>query len=94
MITLRSILFLVGALAITVPFGFIVPAGRLFGRHGAFHAARTYTVVMLRWVELSLGITCEVSGWEQVPKEPAVIMSKHQSAWETIFIEARFPPQS
>ncbi len=94
MTTLRSILFLLGAIAITVPFGVVVPSARLFGRRGPFAAARAYTDVMLRWVEVSLGITCEVSGWEQVPKEPAIIMSKHQSAWETIFIESRFPAQS
>ena len=48
---------------------------------------------MLKWVEWSLGITCEVEGWEHVPREPAIIMAKHQSAWETLFMESRFPPQ-
>lgn len=93
MTTLRSVVFLLGALAVTVPFGFLVPMGRLFGRHLPFTLASTYTEVMLKWVEWSLRITCEVKGWENVPKSPAVIMSKHQSAWETIFIESRFPPQ-
>ena len=93
MTTLRSVLFLLGALAITVPFGFLVPLGRLFGTEPPFTLARLYTKVMLRWVELSCGITYEVSGWEHVPKSPAVIMSKHQSAWETIFIESAFPSQ-
>jgi 1-acyl-sn-glycerol-3-phosphate acyltransferase len=34
-----------------------------------------------------------VTGWEHVPESPVVIMSKHQSAWETIFIESAFPSQ-
>jgi 1-acyl-sn-glycerol-3-phosphate acyltransferase len=93
MTTLRSVLFLLGALVVTPVFGLIVPAGRLFGKRPPFALARAYTQVMLKWVEWSLGITCEVSGWENVPKSTAVIMSKHQSAWETIFIESRFPPQ-
>jgi 1-acyl-sn-glycerol-3-phosphate acyltransferase len=93
MTTLSSVLFLLGAIAITVPFGFLVPLGRLAGRLGPFGVARRYAAVMVKWVELSLGITYEVSGWENVPKTPVVIMSKHQSAWETIFIESRFPPQ-
>jgi 1-acyl-sn-glycerol-3-phosphate acyltransferase len=93
MITLRSVLFLLGALAITAPFGCLVPLGRLFGTEPPFTLARLYTQVMLRWVELSCGITYEVSGWEHVPKSPAVIMAKHQSAWETIFIESAFPSQ-
>jgi 1-acyl-sn-glycerol-3-phosphate acyltransferase len=48
---------------------------------------------MLRWVEISCGIRYEVTGWENVPKTPVVIMAKHQSAWETIFIESAFPSQ-
>jgi 1-acyl-sn-glycerol-3-phosphate acyltransferase len=93
MTTLRSVLFLLGALAITAPFGFLVPLGRLFGTEPPFTLARLYTQTMLRWVEISCGITYEVTGWENVPKSPAVIMSKHQSAWETIFIESSFPSQ-
>jgi 1-acyl-sn-glycerol-3-phosphate acyltransferase len=93
MTTLRSVLFLVGAVLITVPFGILVPAGRIFGSEPPFTLARLYTKVMLRWVEISCGITYEVTGWEHVPKTPVIIMSKHQSAWETIFIESAFPSQ-
>lgn len=93
MTTLRSVLFLIGALAITVPFGFLVPLGRVFGSEPPFTLARAYTQVMLKWVEVSCGITYQVSGWENVPKSPVIIMSKHQSAWETIFIESAFPSQ-
>ena len=93
MTTLRSVLFLVGALLITVPFGFAVPLARIFGTEAPFTTARCYTKVMLWWVEASCGIRYEVEGWEHVPKTPAVIMAKHQSAWETIWIESAFPSQ-
>ena len=93
MTTLRSIVFLVGALLLTAPYGVFVPAGRLFHRRGSFIVARHYTRVMLKWVQASLGIRYEVSGWENVPKTPTVIMAKHQSAWETIFLESQFPDQ-
>jgi 1-acyl-sn-glycerol-3-phosphate acyltransferase len=93
MTELRSLLFLLGALLITAPFGILVPAGRLFGSEPPFTLARLYTKVMLRWIEISCGITYQVTGWEHVPKTPVIIMSKHQSAWETIFIESAFPSQ-
>jgi 1-acyl-sn-glycerol-3-phosphate acyltransferase len=93
MTTLRSVIFLVGAIAITVPFGFFVPLGLLFGRRGPFAVAQTYARVMLTWIEWSLGITCEVRGWEHIPSSPAVVMSKHQSAWETLLLEGRLPYQ-
>jgi 1-acyl-sn-glycerol-3-phosphate acyltransferase len=93
MTTLRSLLFLVGALVVTAPFGVAVPLGRVFGARMPFVLARTYTRVMLKWAEWSLGIRYEVRGWEHVPAAPAIIMAKHQSAWETLFLEAKFPDQ-
>jgi 1-acyl-sn-glycerol-3-phosphate acyltransferase len=93
MTTLRSALFLLGALVVTPVFGVLVPIGGLVHRRAAFFLASTYTRWMLRWVEWSCGISCEVHGWENVPSHPVVLMAKHQSAWETLFIESRFPPQ-
>ena len=93
MTTLRSVLFLLGAVVVTSFYGVLVPASRVVGRRAPFATARAYTTVMLRWVEMSCGIRYEVRGWENVPKGPAIIMSKHQSAWETLFIESRFPDQ-
>jgi 1-acyl-sn-glycerol-3-phosphate acyltransferase len=93
MTTLRSVFFLVVSVLVTGVFGILVPLGYVAGMRGACWVASTYTKVMLKWVELSLGISYEVSGWENVPQGPAVVMAKHQSAWETLFMEARFPAQ-
>jgi len=93
MTTLRSIVFLAGSLAITAVFGFLVPGGMVVGFRGAAWMARTYTRIMLKWVEWSLGIHYDVKGWENVPRHPVIVMAKHQSAWETLFMEASFPAQ-
>lgn len=93
MTTLRSALFLVGSLVVTAIFGVLVPLGGMVRRRYAFAIASTYARCILRWVDWCCGISYEVQGWENLPAHPVVVMSKHQSAWETIFIEARFPPQ-
>lgn len=93
MTTLRSVVFLALSVPITAVYGILVPIGGLFGWRAGQFFAQGYTRVMMRWVEISLGITCEVEGWENVPKHPVVLMAKHQSAWETLFMESRFPPQ-
>jgi len=90
---LRSIAFLVGGVAITSVYGILVPLGGLFGWRSGCAVAQSYATVMLKWIEWSLAITCEVEGWENVPDHPVVAMAKHQSAWETLFMESRFPPQ-
>lgn len=38
-----------------------------------------------------LGIKWQVIGKENLPDRPAVILSKHQSAWETMFLVSHFP---
>jgi 1-acyl-sn-glycerol-3-phosphate acyltransferase len=39
------------------------------------------------------GIRMEVRGAENIPKEPCIVLCKHQSAWETIALQKVFPPQ-
>ena len=41
-----------------------------------------------------LGIRYEVKGAENVPDQPCVIQSNHQSTWETFFLSAYFEPLS
>jgi len=91
--TLRSALFLALAVLVTAPFGILVPLGRLAGKRMPFRVARLYARTMLWCARASLGIGYEVRGWEHVPSSPVVVMSKHQSAWETLFLEALFPDQ-
>ena len=93
MTALRSALFLVGASIITAFFGILVSLGGLFGYGPASLFARWYCRSMLKWAEWSCGIRYRVIGHENVPTFPVVIMAKHQSAWETLFMEGTFPPQ-
>jgi 1-acyl-sn-glycerol-3-phosphate acyltransferase len=90
---LRSLLFLLGAVPVTAVFGVAVPASGVFGHRAALWMAREWARWILKWAEWSCGIRYEVRGLEHVPTTPAVIMAKHQSAWETLFIEATFPYQ-
>ena len=53
-------------------------------------ACASWVYVGMRYI---LGIDCEVIGQENIPETPCVILSKHQSAWETIaFNWIFFPP--
>lgn len=38
-------------------------------------------------------IRMEVRGAENIPQEPCIVLSKHQSAWETFALQTVFPPQ-
>lgn len=46
------------------------------------------------WLKLTCGLTHSVEGRENIPNQPCVILSKHQSAWETIAFQTIFPAQA
>lgn len=45
-------------------------------------------------VRVFLGIRFKVTGAENIPEQPCVILSNHQSTWETFFLSAYFQPLS
>lgn len=46
------------------------------------------------WLRLCCRIDFVVSGLENLPEQPSVVVSNHQSAWETIIFQKIFPTQS
>lgn len=48
---------------------------------------------MIWWLRITCGIRHEVTGLENLPDTPSIILSKHQSAWETLAFQAIFPTQ-
>jgi 1-acyl-sn-glycerol-3-phosphate acyltransferase len=93
MTALRSALFIAGGLIVTPFYGVAVTVLGLISFHAAFNAAAQWARVILWLARICCGIRHEVSGLEHVPDFPVVIMAKHQSAWETLFMEANLPPQ-
>lgn len=43
-------------------------------------------------IRVLIRIDYQVTGLEHIPKQPCVILSNHQSAWETFFITGSFEP--
>jgi 1-acyl-sn-glycerol-3-phosphate acyltransferase len=58
-----------------------------------FRIITGWSRLVIRLAEALLGIRYRVSGREHLPDRPAVILSKHQSAWETLAFQLIFPPQ-
>lgn len=45
------------------------------------------------WLRVTCGLRFEVQGREHLPTGAAIILAKHQSAWETLAFQVIFPPQ-
>ena len=93
MLFLRSVLFFLGQ-AITAPIftliAFIALPLNPVTRNVLISGwARS----MIWWLRITCNIRHEVTGLENLPKTPSIILSKHQSAWETLAFQAIFPTQ-
>jgi len=93
MLLLRSALFFLGQ-AITAPIFTIIaflalPLNPVTRNVLISGWARS----MIWWLRITCNIRHEVSGLENLPATPSIILSKHQSAWETLAFQAIFPTQ-
>lgn len=85
---LRSSLFLLWAVVQTVIMApFIVLLALTIGPQTAYRLVRLWRQIFLFAVRWILGIRTVVLGQENMPKTAAVLLSKHQSAWETVALQ-------
>jgi len=93
MLALRSTLFALFQAALTIPFSFIALATFPFGFNTRYRVITLWTRLVLRAAEGICGIRYQVLGAERLPASPFIVLSKHQSAWETLAFQLIFPPQ-
>jgi 1-acyl-sn-glycerol-3-phosphate acyltransferase len=89
---LRSLLFSILVLLVTVPYG-LSPLLLPLSPHLRHRIVSSWTHIVMFLVRVVLGIRFRVIGAENIPKTPGVILCKHQSAWETMGLQLIFPPQ-
>ena len=94
--TLRSLLFYGGYAAVTIFWGTL---GTLVGWLIPYRARFQFIIgcwtrFCLWWLKITCGITHRVQGLENLPIEPCIILSRHESTWETLFLQTLFAPQA
>jgi len=93
MLWIRSLLFYLGVLVLTPVFSIL--AILLFPVKNVTRSriASCWAYCILFWLKLTCNLGVSVKGKEHIPNHPSIILSKHQSAWETIALQTIFPPQ-
>jgi 1-acyl-sn-glycerol-3-phosphate acyltransferase len=89
---LRSALFLFLAVLITVPAGLFVTFSAVLPMRGRFRIIAAWRALFMALCARVLGLDYRIVGRENIPAVPSVILSKHQSAWETVGLQEIFPP--
>jgi 1-acyl-sn-glycerol-3-phosphate acyltransferase len=90
---LRSLIFLLLQIIITPVFAMLALLSFPFSPLTRYRIISQWAKLMLPLLQLVCGIRHEVRGIENIPREPCIVMCKHQSAWETLALQKIFPPQ-
>jgi len=93
MTVLRSALFALALVLVTPPYAIIALASFPLPRMARYRLISAWSRLVLRLARVLCGIRWRVEGRRHLPDEPAVILSQHQSAWETLTYQEIFPPQ-
>ncbi|MFW6092381.1 MAG: lysophospholipid acyltransferase family protein [Pseudomonadota bacterium] len=93
---LRAAAFYVGYTLATVVWGTLsVLVGWLLPYRWRFRfIIGCWTWFCLAWLRLTCGIRQRVTGRENLPEDPCIVMARHESTWETLFLQRLFSPQA
>lgn len=93
LIFLRSLLFTLGQWLFTLIFSLF--AILTFPLHPItrYRIISLWARSMLWWLRITCDVRYRIIGRENIPDHPSIILSKHQSAWETLAFQQIFPPQ-
>jgi len=93
MILLRSSLYFACLVVITVVIAVvIVTAGLLLPFKQRSQLANAWGMANLWLLSNICGLDYEIKGLENIPENGCIILSKHQSAWETMALRGLLPP--
>jgi 1-acyl-sn-glycerol-3-phosphate acyltransferase len=91
---IRSLVFAVLQTALTILFSAVALFSFPFSAHTRYRLITGYNRIVIGLARTVLGIRYVVEGIENLPDRPAIILAKHQSAWETVAFLFLFPPVS
>lgn len=92
-VVLRSTLFALFQAVITPPYAIVALLTFPLPPLARYRVISLWARSMVVAARVICGIRYRVTGAEHIPREPCIILSKHQSAWETLAFQRIFPPQ-
>jgi 1-acyl-sn-glycerol-3-phosphate acyltransferase len=91
---IRSIVFALAQAVFTLAYALVSPFILPFGQQTRNRVLAGFAPGMLWLLKVICGIRMEVRGLENIPKRACVVLSKHQSAWETLALQLVLPPHA
>ena len=90
---IRASLFFVGYAGLTFLISVLAMATFwILPPKATFYLFATWCRLVLAWLRITSGISYQIEGLQQIPDHPVIVLSNHQSTWETIFLYQLFTP--
>ena len=93
MLILRSLLFYIGQIISTILIAPISIIAFPLDFKKRYYLITRWAVFNLWWLKICCNVTYEIKGKDNIPGKPCIVMSKHQSAFETLALQQIFIPQ-
>ena len=90
---LRSIVFEAVRAALTVVFAVLSMLTFPFETRTRYRIITAWSHLIIAAARVICGVNYRLTGKENLPSEPCIVLSKHQSAWETLAYQVLLPPQ-
>ena len=94
MLLLRSLFYFVGSIISLILISFI----SLFLVFTSYHTRQKFisqwAIFCIWWLKITVNIKTKVIGQENILHSPCIIISNHQSTWETLAFQCIFPPHT
>jgi 1-acyl-sn-glycerol-3-phosphate acyltransferase len=96
LLSARAVGFYLGYVVLTVAWGSLsVLVAWMFSYRFRFQfVIGCWTRMVLFWLRICCGIRVRIEGGENLPDTPCIVFVKHESTWETLFIQTLFVPQA
>lgn len=91
---IRSIIFALAQAVYTLSYALLSPLIFPFSQHARHRLLSGFAPGILWLLKVICGIRMEVRGLENIPEQACVVLSKHQSAWETLSLQLVLPPHA
>src|SRR5687768_9817902 len=88
---LRSLLLILLVIPLTIIWACICMLAAALPYNQRYWVTGRWNVMVIWLAKVICGIRYRVVGLENLPDEPVILLSKHQSAWETIFYVIAMP---
>jgi 1-acyl-sn-glycerol-3-phosphate acyltransferase len=93
MLILRATIYALFLLITVIPYAFACLLWSPLPLHWRYKLTMGWPQLAAWGAKVICGIRWQVQGTENLPDGPAIVLSKHQSAWETLFLPSHLPRQ-